>query len=289
MPVKKPYPPTCFYYITLICYIWLPPLNASENDTTEHRITASLKQQPDDQLNQGVFGQHFFNYFDKPFTLRRHVLTLGYKHQFNFGELIPKLNNGQNVVNGQSFLSSPGLQFELDAYPVIDPSSYIYLNAGFSGSKIFPKKRYGAEYFRSVFRNWEVSAGFRYLQWDESIFLLTGSVARYLSAWWVAFRPFITLSSSSYKDSYHLTIRRYFDPHREYLYLILSTGDSPDQPVFLIENLGNFSSSKIQVGIIKTIYNQFMGKLGLGFQYEEYQKNAYRNRFESLIGLEYRF
>jgi YaiO family outer membrane protein len=250
-----------------------------------------LKQVQQPELeDQGIFLSHFFDFFENPYILRRHVLTAGYKHQFGFGEIIPKINIGQNVGRGEYFLSSPGFQVEMDAYPIIDPTSYLYLNAGFSGSEIFPEQRYGAEYFKSVLQNWEVSAGFRYLKWEDDIFLFTGSVARYLSSWWISFRPYIAVSSSStYQDSYHLTIRRYFNPHREYLYFILSTGDSPDQPVFLIENFGNFSSSKIQIGIIKTIYNQIIGKIGFGYQYEEFQDDIYRNRFQSVIGVEYRF
>jgi hypothetical protein len=73
------------------------------------------------------------------------------------------------------------------------------------------------------------------------------------------------------------------------LYFIFSSGDSPDQPVFLIENFGNFSSTKFQVGIITSIFDQVIAKAGVGYQYEEFLNDAFRNRFESIIGLEYRF
>lgn len=294
MHLKNPNLLTCF-----CCFLFLfvdgnflfsatPSATSPSFHYFPYELKTTIYQQQPPAFNRGIFVEHYFDYFTMPYSLRRHVLTFGYKHNFNFGEVIPKINIGQNVSSGESFLSSPGAQVELDAYPVIDPSSYLYLNAGFSASDIFPSQRYGFEYFRSI-GTWETSLGMRYLKWDDDIFLLTGSLAKYLSAWWISFRPYIALASDALKDSYHLTVRRYFNPHREYFYIIFSSGDSPDQPVYLIESFGNFNSTKIQVGIIKSIFDQIIGKIGIGFQYEEFERNNFRDRFEATIGLEYRF
>jgi hypothetical protein len=43
------------------------------------------------------------------------------------------------------------------------------------------------------------------------------------------------------------------------------------------------------VGIITSIFDQVIAKAGVGYQYEEFLNEAFRNRFESIIGLEYRF
>lgn len=131
-------------------------------------------------------------------------------------------------VNVARRFAQTGWQGELDAYPRITRSTYVYLNAGYSGADIFPSWRFGAEVFRSLPGAWEASAGLRQLRFEGSpVTLLTGTVGRYVGNYWVSLRPYLRERTDGWSTSGSLQARRYFEDGDNYIGARIGLGTTP--------------------------------------------------------------
>jgi YaiO family outer membrane protein len=124
-------------------------------------------------------------------------------------------------------------QVELDAYPTVRPGTYLYLNVGFApNSELFPYTRFGFELFQALPASWEASAGFRLLNFEnKDLLILTGSLSKYFSKYYISFRPYFSFSSDGSdpnSQSYFLTFRRFFSNSDHYLNLMIGRGSSAD-------------------------------------------------------------
>ncbi len=231
---------------------------------------------------------YLFDFFKQPYIARRHILSVEYIRHTAPGTLIGRLNTGDNVLNGEDYMQDPSYQAEIDFYPVLSSNSYLYLNYGMSTGNFFPSHRAGGEYYRGLNQGFTISGGFRYMRWEDDIVFLTGSVSKYIGENWISFRPFLAITGKDFANTYLLEGRRYFNAYRSYLFLLMMYGDSPDQPSFLVEEFGNFKSARISSGVNYRI-NRWLLKFALGYQYEEFSNNVYRNRYDIRVGFQYGF
>lgn len=131
-------------------------------------------------------------------------------------------------VNQASRFGRSGAQLEADAYPRLSPTSYIYLNAGWSESSIFPHWRAGGELYAVPARGLELSAGFRQLHFTgASVNLVTGSAGLYRGNYWVSLRPFLRVDAGARALSASLVGRRYFTGADDYVGISLGGGSTP--------------------------------------------------------------
>lgn len=128
-----------------------------------------------------------------------------------------------------------GAQLEGDAYPRLSPTSYLYLNAGWSASPVFPRWRAGAEVYAVPARGVELSAGYRQLRFTGvSVNLLTGSAGLYRGNYWAALRPFLRVGAP--RDlSASLVARRYASGADDYVGLALGAGATPGDRLTTLE------------------------------------------------------
>lgn len=147
-----------------------------------------------------------------------HLVSTAYRREFGFGSLIGRLNYADRF-------DDTGTQYEIDAYPDIGRNGYAYLNFGYSSSDLFPDYRYGAEYFHNFDKGWEGSLGIRRLDYTSSdVTIYTGSVAKYVGNFWIAWRPNYVEKESGNSFSNGLAIRRYFGGRYEYAEFSVSGG-----------------------------------------------------------------
>ncbi|HEY0994831.1 MAG TPA: YaiO family outer membrane beta-barrel protein [Gemmatimonadaceae bacterium] len=131
-------------------------------------------------------------------------------------------------VNRARRFDRSGAQLEFDAYPRLSPTAYIYLNAGWSESPVFPHWRAGGELYGAPARGVELSAGYRQLRFTGvSVNLLTGSAGLYRGDYWVAVRPFLRLDAGARDLSASLVARRYFSGADDYVGVVLGAGATP--------------------------------------------------------------
>jgi YaiO family outer membrane protein len=251
-------------------------------DTTEN---APLKYQ---HLANAVLLDYRFDYFREPYIRRWHVLSAGYRRNHERWKFEGRINLGKIFLNNDVFSENTSQQLDFTVFRDVFDEDYIYLNYGKGWGNYFPRHRFGAEYFKSLPEDFEASLGSRYLVWEEDFFLFTASVAKYIPQHWISFRTFYSPFMEENFFSAFLTIRRYLDIENSYVFLMLGTGDSPDQPANLVSNFGRFSSQSARLGV-KKYHNRWLLKFNVGYLFEEFAENTFRNRFEVIIGTGYAF
>jgi YaiO family outer membrane protein len=149
---------------------------------------------------------------------------LQYSRRTSYGSIFGRLNYS-------SRFQSEGTQIEFDFYPRISDGKYGYLNYGFSNSSLFPKHRFGAEYYSNLPASFEGSIGFRYLSFGagSTVTIYTGTLGYYYRSYWFSVRPYLTPGDAGISKSLNLTIRYYFGDVDDYLSVKVGTGFAPDE------------------------------------------------------------
>ncbi len=178
-------------------------------------------------------------------------------------------------------LDVTSLQIEADAYPTVRQGTYLYLNFGYSQDrKLFPITRFGFEVYQALPRSWEISAGFRLLNFDETetrivtkdILILTGSISKYIKKYYFSFRPYFTFSSvaaDAATQSYFFTARRFFKTTENYLSLTVGRGFSADYDRLSGGQVYDLSGTLLE-GMLHyqhRISTRFLGRVGAGYKW----------------------
>jgi YaiO family outer membrane protein len=130
-----------------------------------------------------------------------------------------------------------GLQFEVDAYPVLNDWMYLYLNAGFSNNYLFPQFRAGLEPFLRLPAKMEASLGLRWMSYpNDLVTIYTGSVNYSTGPFMFVFRPYISQKNTGVFNSYMFISRYTFESRYHFFELFGGIGSSPDNsyldPIF---------------------------------------------------------
>lgn len=192
-------------------------------------------------------------------------------------------------VNYANRFQRGATQYEIDAYPKIAHGLYMYVNYGYSSSRLYPKHRYAGELYANLPGGVEISAGARRLVFGSStVTIYTGTLAKYQGNWWISFRPYITPKSVGTSRSYQLTVRRYFGDADTYFGVTGGRGSSPGD-VHDISDLIRLDSWKIGFRMQKKLGDVFILKLSGRYGWEELLGNRERRRFNLGLGIVRRF
>lgn len=195
-----------------------------------------------------------------------YLSSLQYSRKTNIGSVIGRLNYA-NRFGLNSW------QVETDAYPGIGKHSYLYLNAGISDNQLFPKYRFGAEFFQGLPKSFEVSLGFRYLHFTSSdVNIYTGSIGKYYGNFWFSFREFVTPSGKGGSFTEIFQVRRYFSTSDDYVGVQYSHGSSPDDVQTFLLNAYNL---KLPSDKIRLSYSHRFSLLWVGSASAAYEKEVY--------------
>lgn len=240
--------------------------------------------------------QHDFEHFDEPYVRRWHVSSFQVLRRNSWGSLIGKVNIGDLVKEGEALWSKEiSKQFEIDAYPRISASNYMYLNYGYSPDNLFPEHRAGAEFYQKLPAKFEASAGMRFLRFKGSsshknVYIYTGSLGKYYRNYWFSLRGYFTPKNSDVSRSVLFITRRYLRDAKQYIGLELGTGTSPDDAR---GNVSNFDTYKYDSWKIRFAYqDQLIDKrltylLRAGYEREEYLINEKRRILTVSVKLSY--
>lgn len=196
--------------------------------------------------------------------------------------------------NYASRFGQEGHQVEIDAYPAIAKGIYMYFNTGISDKKNFPFSRLSIEPYVKLPLSFEMSFGFRYLNFDDSriaaldsnkVIIYTGTIGKYYGNYWFSVRPYFTHGTERWSKSVNLTVRRYLADADSYLSVILGTGISPDEQQYAFDPGYYLKSSKIDIDYQQKIANRFFLNCGTGLAREEIRAGTKRNRFSFDIGV----
>jgi YaiO family outer membrane protein len=191
-----------------------------------------------------------------------------------------------------------GNQVEIDAYPKIAKGIYMYFNTGISDKKNFPFSRLSMEPYLKLPASFEMSFGFRYLNFDNNriaafdsnkVVIYTGTIGKYYGNYWFSVRPYLTPGKEKWSKSVNFTVRRYLADADSYISLVLGTGISPDEQQYAFNPGYYLKSSKIDLDYQQKIADRFFLNCGTGFAREEIRSGTKRNRFSFDIGVSFLF
>ncbi|MBC7921164.1 MAG: YaiO family outer membrane beta-barrel protein, partial [Ferruginibacter sp.] len=233
--------------------------------------------------------RHYLTLFDNG-TRPWHLASAEYGRIIRRVTLIGRLNYARRPDESSSQQS--GYQAEVDAYPILGKGTYAYLNAGYSEAlRLFPETRFGAELFQKLPKGFEVSAGGRRLNFpDLRITLYTASLSKYYRDYLFVVRGYGSFQSGHFTPTVLFSVRKYFHGPDDFATLTVNNGTVPG--VFILassQQLQQLNSSRValdfQKGLGKSVY--LLG--GAWYEYEEYFKTLYRNRYTLTLGVQKRF
>lgn len=192
-------------------------------------------------------------------------------------------------VNVADRFGATGAQVEVDAYPRLRTGTYLYLNAGYSASSVFPEWRSGGELFQSLPQAWEASAGYRQLRFGGTpVTLFTGSVGKYAGDYWISLRPYLRFKDSGTSASAGLTVRRYGADGDHYIGATISAGSSPTDRV-APEQLARTNSVGGGVQGSSSVARHVLGTWSIGTARETLESGRARTSWTVMGGLAFEF
>ena len=234
-----------------------------------------------------LFLQYTYDHFSVPYARNWHMLTAGGQLPFKYGTLIPYINGGYHA--GTS--TATDVQLNLDAYFTLGKKNYALLGYGFSPNgdvNFLPVHRAAAEIWQVLPRGFGVSAGLRYFYWDQHFTFLTFSAEKYAGNYWFSFRNYLFFKELGVSGSYYLAGRRYFASKYDHLTLTLGYGTAPDEPLVVVSDLDRLNALSCRIEYSKRINPVLRMVAGLGYGYEEYVDQGYRNRIDMKLACYFR-
>ena len=182
-----------------------------------------LKEYRPDVMKNSIRLSYTVDFFNEEFNRDPWQITaLSYGRKTKLGAVIFR-------VNYASRFEEEGFQYEIDAWPKISENNYGYLNYGYSQNTLFPKNRFGAEWYHNFPNSFEGSVGMRYLCFSESgVDIYTATIGKYIGNYWFSLRSYVTPDPEGTSVSGYLTGRRYFSDAENYIGLRVGFGVSPD-------------------------------------------------------------
>lgn len=185
---------------------------------------------------------------------------------------------------------SDGVQFSLDGYPEFAKGFYGHLNIGYSDASIYPKYQLGTMLYKSMPDDFEISAGFRYLDYDVTqtdIYIL--GLTKYLGSYMLMARTFLVPNSDETSASMNALFRRYFSSSNTYLGVNAGFGSAPVE----VEE-----TARVRIQALDTwsvgVDGQFplsdilFTRANIGFDSSDYP-NFTREQLRAKVSISYRF
>jgi len=192
-------------------------------------------------------------------------------------------------VNYGNVFAQSAWQLELDLYPKLNASGYLYINAGISdGDYVFPVVRGGMEHYIN-FKSTELSYGFRYLHFtSEEVLLATGQISCTFKKYQVTYRPFLSLLDKKGYITHTLGLKKSFIPDQSFLQLDVHYGSVPYY-FFVLDEFTRINSMRAGIQYQFRIRGGILVRPVFMCEYEEYFPNRYRNRYNIQVVLTKRF
>jgi YaiO family outer membrane protein len=226
-----------------------------------------------------------FDHFRHPYSRKWHMLTAGSTLPIKLGSIAPYLNVGHFANSEVPFIESTAYQLNFDAYLNISTKNYLLLGYGISTADYFPRHRSVIHLWQKLPAAWSVSAGARYFYFDKHYFFYSVGIDKYLGNYWFDLNNYIFRKDYGLSMASYLTVRRYMENKYNYFALVMGYGTSPDEPITSVLDLQHFKAVSLRLQLMKQLSGTVRMGLGVGYQYEEYQEQVFRNRFTAHAGL----
>lgn len=181
-------------------------------------------------------------------------------------------------------------QIETDFYPRIRPGTYAYINLGASPDQtLYPKYRVGADLYQSVGHGFEISGGYRRLQFSDDTNIFTGAVYKYKGDWLFMGRMYFTPDDLGVSKTVVVGARYFLGSEgtHDYVEVRFSHGSSLALARTTLDIIG-LNANRVTLEVDKTI-GRFAIDVKGGAGSEELAPGDKLNRFTVQGSLYYRF
>lgn len=200
-----------------------------------------------------------------------------------FGSLIGR------VSRADSF-GLTSYQIETDFYPRFRPGTYAYFNLGASPDQtLYPKYRIGADLYQSVGHGFELSGGYRRLQFSDDTNIFTWAVYKYKGDWLFMGRMYLTPDNLGVSKTVVVGARYFLGSEgtHDYIEVRFSHGSSLALARTTLDIIG-LNSTRVTLEVDKTVGHFAIDVKG-GAGSEELAPGDKLNRFTVQGSLYYRF
>lgn len=237
-----------------------------------------------DSLQNAVSLTYDRTHFDQQFADDWQVASLEYKHNMPFGALLGRVNYANRFAKS-------GWQFEGEAYPSISKKLYAYAGLSYANDvPVFPRWRTGGTLYYNFARSWEAEGGFRYLNFDQNIWMGTAGLSRYAGAWLLNVRSFFSIDAPMNSQSFFFKAQRYLKNEKDYVWLQVGSGISPDESRNVQLNAtSQLVSRRMTAGAKLSLNARMQLLLSAGYARDEYQSKTFGNQYTGSAGISCRF
>ena len=237
-----------------------------------------LNSMSDSRLSNKFSASYSTDYYNARDPQKLASIEIG--RSFSFGSIIYRASYAEKF-------NSQGLQAEADGYLRFVKSNYLYVNLGFSDSRVFPDLRAGVEIFQKLPASFELSGGYRYLRFSPpGTSIYTASLGKYYRNYWFAFRTYLTPKVSigtekflqKTSQTYILNIRNYFDDADNYFGIRISRGQSPDEQKLAYDSTPLLKTYQAAIEYQRRIFGRWVMKGDIGVADEEIREGATQQR-----------
>ncbi|HEY5511576.1 MAG TPA: YaiO family outer membrane beta-barrel protein [Prolixibacteraceae bacterium] len=259
-------------------------------DPTDKKAVDLLLSIKENKMINQLKLNYWADYFSDQDSWQFFSAALGRKTA-RFGTVILRYNNAERF-------SKVGHQLEIDAYPTLAKSVYLYFNTGISNATNFPISRLTLEPYFKLPKGFEFSAGIRYMNFDKTrlvaidsnkVIIYTGTIGKYIGSYWISVRPYFISGNKAWSKSVNLTFRRYLDDADSYLSLVLGSGISPDVQQYAYDPNYFLKSNKITLEYRQKMAKHFFLDLAGGFAREEILAGVKHDKYSIDLGISYLF
>jgi YaiO family outer membrane protein len=260
-------------------------MNVKAIDSANEEVAKLLDDERFILNNDKLSLEYLHEWYDEPYVRRWTLTSFSYLNRQEWGPIIGRIYNGNiriNTGNDTTSVNSSGIQFELEAYPKIDDKHYLYLGVTTSPDYFFPRTRFGAEIYRKLENQAEISFGFRKLNFEggaspvKEVTVFTGSYNKYFNDIWFSFRAYYTSMLNNANWTYALHGRKYFSSQESYFFAELVFGTSPNEQIFYFSNVEktSLSSQKFRFGVQKLFSKRWTFFAAYSVENAEYKVNS---------------
>jgi YaiO family outer membrane protein len=226
-------------------------LRADKHNTEVRALNTTLK---DLYYKNRVTLKFDYATFDKQFPDPWLFYSIEYNRITKLGAIVARVNQVERF-------RQQGQQYEIDLYPKISKTFYLYLNAGYADQvAILPRWRSGVSLFANLPHAFEAEAGIRHLQFTNDVFFYTGYVGKYYKNFLFSSRVFVTPSTTGYARSAGIAIRYYTGGADDFISLNTMAGVSPDDRRY---NLQINTDNKLQSYLGELTYRKSIRKINI--------------------------
>jgi YaiO family outer membrane protein len=253
-------------------------LDPSNRDAKEMRRRITVTSQKFEFLVN-----HVFDWFSDGRN-GQHETAVSMSGPTPFGSVVGRINRADRF-------DLTSYQEEIDFYPHFRSGTYGYLNVGYSAdNNLYPVARVGAELFQSLPRGFEVSGGYRHLEFTSGVDIYTFSLAKYFHNFLFSGRGFVTPGAPGTSGTALLSVRYFLGAEglHDFVEFRYSVGASPAQATTSLD-IEVLSSSKYSAVVDKRLATHWLAEFSGSISQSQQLGLSHLRQYEVQGYIFYRF